>query len=307
MKKILIGHSGFVGSNLVEQTLFDAVYNSKNIGLAFYTNPDICVYSGIRAEKFLANSNGIEDLEMVNNAIENINKINPKFLILISTIDVYFESENKNEDYEIPLTGLEPYGKNRLILEKWVESNLDNYLIVRLPALFGKNIKKNFIYDYIYRIPKMLKEPKFNQLALLNSEMNNYYMRNANGFYECKALSDEEVEKLRRILIDLNFSALNFTDSRSSFQFYNLAHLWCHIEIAMRNNIKKINLVSEPISASMIYQYLSKSEFENHILKSPLKYNLKTKYDVLFNGSNGYIFNKEFILNEITEFVRGLI
>ena len=54
--KILVGHTGFVGSNLKAQTTFDRLYNSGNITDAFGTNPDLLVYSGVRSEKFLANS-----------------------------------------------------------------------------------------------------------------------------------------------------------------------------------------------------------------------------------------------------------
>ena len=55
MIKTLVGYTGFVGSNLASSTDFDGLYNSKNIEDAFKTKPDLLVYSGVRAEKFLAN------------------------------------------------------------------------------------------------------------------------------------------------------------------------------------------------------------------------------------------------------------
>ena len=51
----LVGYTGFVGSNLYTQGKFDCVYNSKNITEAFETYPDLLVYAGLRAEKYLAN------------------------------------------------------------------------------------------------------------------------------------------------------------------------------------------------------------------------------------------------------------
>jgi hypothetical protein len=86
---ILVGYTGFVGSNLITQCRFDKLYNSKNIFEAYNTNPDLCIYAGIRAEKYLANTNSEKDYELVLEAIGNIKKINPKRLVLISTIDVY--------------------------------------------------------------------------------------------------------------------------------------------------------------------------------------------------------------------------
>lgn len=305
MKKIIVGNSGFVGSNLCTQTSFDGYFNSKNIQNAFNLNPEVCVYAGVRAEKFIANSNPEQDLDTINTAIDNIKKINPKFLILISTIDVYSDKQLKNENHNILIDELEPYGKNRLILEKWVENNFKNYLIVRLPALFGKGLKKNFIYDYMHRIPKLIKAQKFDELCFKNSELENYYFKNEIGFYQLKNLTLDETNRLILILEDIEFSSLNFTDSRNKFQFYNLDYLWDHIQISIQNGIKKINLVSEPISANEIYQYLENTRFVNHILDKPVSYNLKSNYYSIFDGYDGYLFKKEFILNEIKEFIRG--
>ena len=73
--KILVGHTGFVGSNLAESHAFDLCFNSKNISEAFGSNPDVLVYSGVRAEKFLANKEPEKDFEIILESIENIKKI----------------------------------------------------------------------------------------------------------------------------------------------------------------------------------------------------------------------------------------
>ena len=145
--KVLVGYTGFVGSNILKKTKFDMLFNSKNIEEAFGTNPDLLIYSGISAEKFLANKEPEKDYLNVLNAIENIKKINPKKLVLISTIDIYKKPINVDEETIIDTENLQPYGLNRYKLEQWVEENVKDYLIIRLPGLFGKNIKKNFIYD----------------------------------------------------------------------------------------------------------------------------------------------------------------
>ena len=85
----LVGYTGFVGSNIYETGSFDQVYNSKNIEDAYGTNPDLLIYAGLRAEKYLANNAPEKDMELIEQAQENIEKINPKKLVLISTIDVF--------------------------------------------------------------------------------------------------------------------------------------------------------------------------------------------------------------------------
>ena len=86
--KAIVGYTGFVGSNLTASGDFDAKYNSGNIREAFGTKPDLLVYSGLRAEKYLANNDPEKDMELIYQAEENISKISPKHLVLISTIDV---------------------------------------------------------------------------------------------------------------------------------------------------------------------------------------------------------------------------
>lgn len=300
----LVGYTGFVGSNLAMNINFDGLYNSKNIKEAYDTNPDLLVYAGVRAEKFLANKNEKLDYEVVKEAYNNIKKINPKKLVLISTIDVYKKPFGVNEDINIVIENLHPYGLNRYKLEEWVRNEFDT-LIVRLPGLYGKNIKKNFIYDYLNIVPKMLRKEKYAELVLKNAALENFYLKIDNSFYKCRDLNYEEKLYLKRIFLSIGFSALNFTDSRAIYQFYNLKYLSKHIEILLKNNIKLANLATEPVSVKELYRFLKNEDFVNEILdsKNVPYYNFKTKYADLLNGKNGYIFDKRFILNDIKSFV----
>ena len=303
MTTFLVGHTGFVGSNLASQYAFDGLFNSKNVAEAYGKNPDLLVYSGVPAQKFIANKNPEEDFKTIENAIENIKKINPKKIVLISTIDIYKNPDLVDEDTEIISEDLEAYGKNRYYLEEWVKKNYQDYLIVHLPGLYGKNIKKNFIYDLIKIIPSMLKEEKFNELKNKNDFIANYYEKGDNGFYKCKTLTPDENKKLKEYFNAIGFSALNFTDSRGIFQFYNLSYLWKHITIALENNIKVLNLATEPVSVYEVYHYILQKDFINEISSNIPYYNFKTKYDSLYGGKNGYIFDKNFILEDIKQFV----
>ena len=109
MSTLLVGYTGFVGSNLYLKKDFDEVYNSKNIKEAYGKNPDLLVYSGLKAEKYLANNNPEEDMKLVYEAQKNITKINPKKLVLISTIDVFKKAIDVYENSEIDKKNLHPY------------------------------------------------------------------------------------------------------------------------------------------------------------------------------------------------------
>ena len=115
MVTALVGYTGFVGSNIYAagKESIRAVYNSHNIENAYGINPDLLIYSGMRAEKYLANANSEADMELVEQAQQNIERIAPKKLVLISTIDVLKEPNGKNEEAEIHTEGLQAYGLNR--------------------------------------------------------------------------------------------------------------------------------------------------------------------------------------------------
>lgn len=304
MKTQLVGNTGFVGSNLQSEYTFDELYNSKNITEAYGKNPDLLVYSGVPAQKFLANKEPEKDFEIIKNAINNIKNIKPKEIVLISTIDVYKEPVNVNEDTKIDTENLQPYGYNRYYLEKWVSENIENHLIVHLPGLYGKNIKKNFIYDLIHIIPSMLTYEKYQELLNKDNSIESYYEKQENGFYKVKELNKSEENILKTYFNNIGFSALNFTDSRGKFQFYNLKYLWKHIQNARENNIKVLNLATEPVEISEIYEYIKNEKFVNEVTNNVPNYDFKTKYAKIFEGKDGYIFSKEFILEDIKKFVK---
>ena len=116
METELVGYSGFVGSNLCRSFKFDGLYDSKNVITAYGTNPDLLVYSGVPAQKFLANKEPQKDFEIIKGAIKNITKINPKKIVLISTIDVYKDTNEVNENTKVIPEELQAYGKNRFYL-----------------------------------------------------------------------------------------------------------------------------------------------------------------------------------------------
>lgn len=304
MKDALVGYSGFVGSNLRMQHTFSDTYNSSNIEAAFGTTPDMLVYAGVRAEMFLANQDPNADYQMIRNAMENIRRITPKRLVLISTVAVYADTKEVNEDSVIAPESLSAYGRNRLVLEQWVRESCPKSLIVRLPAIFGENLKKNFLYDYITGIPALLKNSKYVELLETTPELARYYFPQENGFYKCRELSVAERSVLKGVFARAGFSALNFTDSRSRYQFYPLSRLWKDICLALENDVRCINMVTPPVSANDVYEMLEGKAFENELDKRPFDYDIFTKHAGLF-GRPGerYIMSLEEELDAIRQFI----
>jgi hypothetical protein len=302
----LVGYTGFVGSNLAKHNCFDFLYNSKNIRDSYGTKPELLVYCGVRAEKFLANKNPEEDYGNILDAYNNMLKIEPKIIVLISTVDVYKIPLNVDELSEITTDGLHPYGLNRYKLEQLVLQSGIKAHIIRLPGLYGDNIKKNFIYDLINIIPSMLNEQKYNELFQKNPLIENFYNRNENGFYKCRQLNRQEHVILKRYFEDAGFTALNFTDSRGVFQYYNLDYLWWHIQLTLKHDIELLNIVTEPVSAEEVYKVVRKGNFVNYLSNPVPAYDVRSRYTGIFSQNGDYIFNKDFVLRDIERFVRKM-
>ena len=297
----IVGYSGFVGSNLCASFNFDGKYDKSNVTTAFGTNPDVLYYSGVPAQKFIANKFPEQDFETVVEALDNMKKINPKKVVLISSVDVYKEPNGKNESSFMDKENLHPYGANRLWLEEQVKATFDDYFIVRLPGLYGINIKKNFIYDYLNFIPSMLNEAKFAELSAKDARLCGLYTLQDNGFYTLNSGIDRESTK--QIFKALGFSALNFTDSRGIFQYYNLKYLYNNIQTAMENGVKVMNIATEPVTIAEIYNAITGEEFVNELGGAVPHYDFKTENFEIFGGKDGYIQTKEFVLNDIREYI----
>lgn len=300
--KFIAGHTGFVGSNISSKCRFDGRFNSKNIKDAFGAKPELLVFCGVPAEMFLADRNPAADMAVVENAAENIRKIAPKRLALVSSIAVMDDVNGTDEDCAVDASRLTAYGLHRYKLEQMAREAVPDCLVARLPALFGRGLKKNFIYDMLHYFPSMLNKAKFDEFSAGESIIADCYKLRDGGFYKLNVL-DGQKNALRSAFERLNFSALNFTDSRSAFQFYNLARLWEHIEIALANGVPLLHLAVEPLSAAEVYRRMTGGEFTNEVSARPFNYDFRTKHAALFGGGGGYIFGREKVLSDLKAFM----
>lgn len=149
-KSCLVGYTGFVGTTLLTQTDFDDLYNSSNIESIQNKKYNLVVCAAAPAVKWKANQAPQKDIDNINRLMASLKEVKAEKFVLISTVDVYVRPIDVDEDTEINPEVTEPYGRHRYYLEQFVEEHFENYLIIRLPGLFGKGLKKNFIYDLIH-------------------------------------------------------------------------------------------------------------------------------------------------------------
>lgn len=151
-KSAIIGYSGFVGENITKQITFDDYYSSANIKDIKGKSYDTILSCATKSERWKANTDEKGDWKAINKLLTNLLSVKAKHFILISTVDVYPNPSNANEDTKISQNLLtQPYGKNRFKMELFVKKHFKNYTIIRMPQLYGIHLKKNFIYDLIYK------------------------------------------------------------------------------------------------------------------------------------------------------------
>ena len=156
MRAALIGHTGFVGQTLAAQRAFSANFNSSNIqtidGQAF----DLAVCAAAPGSMFEANRQPERDRLAIDGLMARLGAMRARRFVLISTIAVLERFDGgATEDTAAFQTGL-AYGVNRRRLEAFCADQFENCLIVRLPALFGPGLRKNFLFDLQNPAPSML-------------------------------------------------------------------------------------------------------------------------------------------------------
>jgi len=220
----LIGYTGFVGQKLLSQKKFKFLFNSKNINKIKNKKFNYVFCAGAPGIKWMANKYPKQDLASINVLKKNIENISCKKFILISTVDVYSNSINKTEKNKPTTSKKNFYGKNRLDLEKFVMKNFDNFLIIRLTALVGKQLKKNILYDI---------KNKF-QLDKINKNSVYQYYPIDNILKDIKKLLNEknkvihlnsESINLEKILNDNNLSLLDGGIIKKK-ELYNLKSIY---------------------------------------------------------------------------------
>ena len=302
-QSVLVGSTGFVGGNLMAAHTFEAAYHSTDVAEGFGRRNELVVYAGVPAAMFLANRDPAADLAVMAAARENLRRLAPRRLVLISSIAVYRDSRGKDEQSPMETEGLPPYGANRLQLEQWVREDFPDALIVRLPALYGKGLKKNFLYDLHTLTPALLKPEKYAELAAQSALVAAGYEDGQNGFYRLSGRVD--AAELRAFFAANDWNALAFTDSRSKYQFYPLARLWRDIEAALAAGLTVLHLTPPPVSAAEVYAHLTGGAWQNHLAAAPFDYDLRSRHAALLGGQGGYLCTKEEELAEIAAFMKG--
>jgi hypothetical protein len=306
----IIGHTGFVGGALAEQYTFSEHFNTSNICDIIDRKFETLVCAAAPGSMFAANREPERDSEQINELIENLKKVRARRFILISSIAVLENfagcDDEGSSNFQVDLA----YGRHRRTLEAFVEETFEDSLVVRLPALYGCGLRKNFIFDLLNPIPTLVTETKFQNLSVmldrrLSDQLNQFYSLDpATGMLKLDRValdSDPMRGSLDEAVVTNGFAATQFHNPETTYQYYNISRLWSDIRIALQARLSHIHLVSEPLKAARIHRRLIGRAMPESVARVHRE-DMRTRHAELWGRRGPYLEDADAVLDQLAGF-----
>jgi hypothetical protein len=306
----LIGHTGFVGSALLRQAGFEACFNSANIaaieGQAFGT----LVCAAAPGSMLEANRAPERDAAQIDALIAQLSKARAERFVLISSIAVLADFAGGDDEGTQAFQQELAYGRHRRALEAFVEDHFPGSLIIRLPALFGQGLRKNFMFDLLNPVPSLLTEAKRDALtAALDPEMAGwvetlYAPDPVTGLFKLDRAAlnaDRRRAALEDAVAALGASATQFHHPHTTYQYYPIERLWQDIGIALQAGLSHLHLVAEPITAASIHHRLIGRAMPDTPARLHRE-DMRTRHAALWETEGPYQFSAAATLDRLADF-----
>lgn len=109
----------------------------------------------------------------------------------------------------------------------------------------------------------------------------------------------------KNIIYDfMNDNNVDQINPNGVFQFYYLEHLAHDITVAMEQDIRLLNITTEPTSVAEVSEICLGKPFENPAINAAgARYDYKSVHAEKFGGHNGYMYSKQQVLNDLKDYV----
>jgi len=109
----------------------------------------------------------------------------------------------------------------------------------------------------------------------------------------------------KNIIYDLLHNNQRFVHQDGVLQYYNLENIWRDLIIALKNDLKVLNIAPEPTAVKEIAAAAFGIDFDNNLSPPPPIYDMHTKHALLWNREGVYLYDKGTVLEELRNFVAG--
>lgn len=309
----LLGATGFVGSALLRQTSFDACFNSRNVAEIEGQSFSTLVCAAAPGSMIEANKAPERDLAQIHGLIERLSKVRAERFILISSIAVLSDFAGQHVESTQSFQETLAYGRHRRELEAFIEDHFSDSLIVRLPALFGRGLRKNFIFDLMNPVPSMLRAEKLEtlkeglspELAGLVEEL--YAPDAATGLLKLdreRLNRDARRGSLDEAVKDIGQSATQFHAFQTTYQYYEIDRLWRDIAIASGAGLTHLHCACEPLKAADIHKRLTGRDMPETSARLHSE-DMHSEHGALWDSDGPYLFSADATLERLEAFFEG--
>jgi hypothetical protein len=203
------------------------------------------------------------------------------------------------------------YGRNRRALEAFCADRFDDCLIVRLPALFGPGLRKNFIFDLLNPVPSMLRGDAMDAVA---ADLPAHAMATLRAVYGWD--DGMQMHKLDRAALDADpaaraaledaviaagRAATQFHNRDTTYQYYDMARLWSDIGLASAAGLGVIHLAPPPLRAADIHAHLTGREMPRTDARLHAE-DMRTAHAGLWGRTGAYIADTDAVLSGLKTF-----
>lgn len=308
----LIGYSGFVGGNLLRQHDFAKQFNSRNITDSKGATFDTLVCAAAPGSMFEANTTPDKDLRQIEFLCNALAEVRSQRFVLISSIAVLADFAGGDDESSDAFQTELAYGRHRRLLETFCAKHFAETLIVRLPALFGVGLKKNFLFDLLNPIPSMLNGAKMEQALSVVSAQDAetlrkvYSLNDQNGMF---VLSRSDLRtsgaeaQIETIFGYHSLTAVQFTNPDSTYQYYSLDRLWSDIKTASAQGINVVHLATEPVAARHIHRAATGHDMPQTGARLHHE-DMRTRHAELWGRSGPYMESAQQVEARITAFCK---
>ncbi len=309
----LIGHTGFVGGALLRQTGFDACYNSASIAAIAGERFGTLVCAAAPGSMVEANRAPERDAAAIEGLIARLGTVEAERFVLVSSIAVLADFAGGDDEGTEAFRQELAYGRHRRRLEAFVEERFPSHLIVRLPALFGAGLRKNFLFDLLNPVPSLLAEAKPDAVAEalgggLGAWLRALYTPDAaTGLLKLdRAALDADPRRpaLEAALEAMGATATQFHHRETTYQYYAVDRLWQDIGIALEAGLTHLHVAPEPLTASAIHQRLTGRPMP----ETPARLHredMRTRHAALWGAQGPYQFDAAATLESLAAFFLG--
>lgn len=306
----LIGQTGFVGGALLRQADFAACYNSANIAAIAGEAFDLLVCAAAPGSMFTANRTPERDAALIEGLIAQLATARAERFVLISTIAVLEDFAGGADESTTAFQQVLAYGRHRRMLEAFVERHFPGSLIIRLPALFGHGLRKNFLFDLLNPVPTLMPEARRDALM---AELDPAIAAWFGALYSPDPVTG--MLKLDRAALDadprrgaveqrlaaLGATATAFHHPETTYQFYAIDRLWQDIGIALAAGLSHLHLVAAPLTAGAIHARLTGRPMPDTPARLHRE-DMRTRHAALWGAEGPYQFGATATLDRLAAF-----